>query len=222
MKLSLIFFFLLIPSITALQFSPTSLEFNLEKNEFACKDVEFQTEYFITAQDLWAQSISTPWQLSQFQTSSEEHGIQISYPPNINPAQNKAEVCLWGTKPGDYKGALIFRQEKVGNSIIQFAIWLKVHIEGEEPEEPAEQTIKPITKKSKSSSSNSGDTSGIVWTSTPKETQEEPQKPEFNFPTDEIELNKPASKKDAPPLIPLIITPIALLVLLLLTLTRRH
>ncbi|MBU0760247.1 MAG: hypothetical protein KJ600_06335 [Nanoarchaeota archaeon] len=207
---------LLIPSITAIQFSPSSLEFNLEKNQVACKTINFQTEYFIISQDLWAEDSSSPWKISSFQTSSQQHEIEITYPAEINPTQNEARVCLSGSTPGDYKGALIFSQEKVGNSVVQFAIWLKVSISDEEDKEP-----------SSSSSHSRSSSSGIVWTSAQETTspEEKVQGLGFTIPENKIKLNKPSSKEEtqmqiAPIL--LSIFPIVLTIGLVFLLTQKR
>lgn len=213
----IVLIFLLIPSITAIQFSPSSLEFDLEKNKVACKTINFQTEYFITSKDVWAEDSSSPWKISSFQTSSQQHEIGITYPTEINPTQNEAQVCLSGSTPGDYKGALIFRQEKVGNSVIQFAIWLKVHVEGDGDEQPEEiEDEKPSSSSSHSRSSSSG----TVWTSSQEAAQskEKVQELGFNFPNEEIKLNKPSPTEETQmqitPIL-LMIFPAALIILLL-------
>jgi len=196
---------LLIPITSALQFSPTSLEFNLEKNQISCKKINFEVESQTTIKDVWAQFSSQEWSISNFQTSSQTHGISISYPNEINPNQKEIEVCLSGSKPGSYRGTLVFRQGEVGNSIVQFAVWLKVSISGETNERPIENK----TSSSKSSGSSGGSSNNIVWTS---QSSTEPSKENFqeinyNFPQNEIKLSSkntnplPQQNKLAPSLL---------------------
>jgi hypothetical protein len=223
MKVYILTLILLIPITSALQFSPTSLEFSLEKNQISCKEIQFQIESPTTVRDAWAQSSSSPWTISQFQTSSQEHRINVNYPTSLTIDQDRIEICLSGQNPGDYKGALIFREEEQGNSIVQFAIWLKVNVK----ETKQEQEEKPSSSKKSSEKSSSGGTSGILWTSqsTTQKTQskENFQEISFNFPNEEIQLNKP-SKSEAKMLgnqILLILLPIILMTILIFFLIRH-
>lgn len=186
MKLVLLALLFLIPLTSAIQFSPTSLEFNLEKDEGACKKINFNIETPTTIKDAWAQSPSTSWSILDFQTSAQEHEISINYQPRVNPDEKETEICLSGSKPGNYNGAIIFRQRETGNSVIQFAVWLKVNIK--------EETKKPIKNTTTKKSSGS---SGKIWTS-----QEEIEKPvterlkqlSYQTPKEEIKLNSPSNK----------------------------
>ena len=128
MRKIFLFFILLIPITSALEFFPASLQFDLEKNQISCKKINFEIESPATVRDAWAQSSLEQWSITNFKTNSQEHEIQLSYPSEINPEQKELEFCVSGSKPGEYKGALVFRQEKIGNSIVQFAVWLKLSI----------------------------------------------------------------------------------------------
>ena len=135
LKKAVLFLILLIPLISGLEFSPTSLQFSLEKNETLCKKINFEIESSAAVHDAWAQSSLEQWSITNFKTSSQEHGIKISYPTETNPEEKELQVCISGSKSGDYRGALIFREEKVGNSIVQFGVWLKLHINASSTED---------------------------------------------------------------------------------------
>jgi hypothetical protein len=214
MKIALFIFLFLIPLTSAIQFSPTSLEFNLEKNQVGCKNINFQIESQTTVHDTWAESQYSAWSITNFQTSSQEHGIDIDYASQINSDQEKIEVCLSGSTPGDYKGALIFREGEVGNSVVQFAVWLKVSISGETEE------------KSSGSSHHSSSSSNAVLVSGTNSPEPKPttQQLSFNFPQEEIRLNSQAKQQNhssANSILWIILPAIPIILLLFLILIRR-
>ncbi len=211
---------LFLPLATALQFSPPSLEFNLQVNEIHCKEIYFQIESPATLRDIWAQNISDEFSILNFKTLSQQHKLSPSYPSQISQDQNQIEFCLSGSSPGNYKGALIFREEEFGNTIVQFAVWLNVKITGE-ADKLQEQKPSSSTSKSKSSSSNKN----IVYSQQPTEKETTFQPLAFDFPQEEIKLaGKIAtnSSKTNPSTILLAALPIILVIaLLFLILLRR-
>jgi len=224
MRKTLLILIFLIPLTSALQFHPTSLELNLETNQVFCRTIEFNLETHTTVQDRWANSPETPWSVSQFQTSSQDLGVSTSYPSELPPEQEELEVCISGSIPGEYKGALIFRQEQTGSSVVQFAVWLKLSVSGDALEEPEDQEDSSKSKKSKRSSGSSSSTTWISDQST-KQTQNLQNLGFTTTPDKEINLNSPAPKKShSQPTISLIliITPIILTIILLLALTRKN
>lgn len=132
---SVLFFCL---SVSALEFSPANLEFNLEKNEVGCKKVFFELETSAKLTDVWADNFNDEWSLSDFKTASSELGVQMNYPSEVSSEKKEAEICVSGSKVGNYKGAIIFRQEKVGNSVVQFAVWIKLFVSGQNDEEDSD------------------------------------------------------------------------------------
>jgi len=184
---------LLIPLASAIQFYPPSLEFNLEKNQVLCKKINFQINQLTEIRDIWAKNFSEKWSISNFETSRMLHELNLVYPEKISPEENEIELCLSGSKPGNYKGALLFRESEIGNSVIQFAIWLKVLIKDEEP---LMQQEKNNTKKHSERSKNSGSSSGKVWTSESLPTENRIQKIQqlnYQIPQEKIKLSSKIS-----------------------------
>ena len=129
----LFFIFLIIflsSAVIATGFSPNSLIFDLNQNEQQCQIVSLMnvTEE-IEVINLWAENKDVEWKISNFNTDASAHGIEITYTvENTAPGEKKAEVCLSGTKTGEYRGVIIFRQAQQGNSVVQLAVWLKAII----------------------------------------------------------------------------------------------
>jgi sensor c-di-GMP phosphodiesterase-like protein len=217
---------LLIPLASAIQFSPTSLEFNLEKEEVLCKKINFQVETPTALSDVWAKNSFEQWSISRFQSSSQEYAIKVWYPEEVNPTQNQIELCLSGSTPGEYHGALVFRQDETGSSIIQFAVWLKVIIKSSDKE---------LIKSSDKESHVSGGSSGILWTSESLSTQTQStqteqkniQKSSSTIPQEKITLNKRSknqtqSTQNKLNQILLIIFPIIMIIALVILLLKRR
>lgn len=194
--------------VSALQFSPTTLEFNLEKNQVACKNIYFEIESQTTIKDAWAEDSSEQWSISNFKTSSRQLDLELSYPSQITPEQKEIQLCLSGSNPGNYRGAIIFRENEIGNSIVQFAVWLKVSISGETEEAEGE---------SESGSSNGRSTAVYLEQSQFKENAQELS---FEIPNDKIKLgSKTVEKKSSQiALVPIIISVIIFLIVFLLIL----
>jgi len=118
--------------ISATSFSPSSLTFNLEKNEEKCETVYIESSSEITISDKWAENKDIEWDFSLFETSASEHGIIMDYE---FLDENNIEICLSGINSGEYHGVLLLREEQEGNSIIQIGIWLKLIINEQENQE---------------------------------------------------------------------------------------
>ncbi|MFH1289947.1 MAG: hypothetical protein ABIH92_00915 [Nanoarchaeota archaeon] len=160
-------------SVSALQFSPASLEFDLEIGEFSCKKVNVWAETErVEVSDVWASDFDDEWSISGFDTEASELGLDVDYPHEIF-SEDEISVCISGTSPGDYKGALVFRQEGVGSSIVQFVVWLRVSISGEEDgddsgeedETEDEDEVEEDSLDNGGSSRSSGGSSGTIWKS---------------------------------------------------------
>ncbi len=148
MKYFFIFLFSIffITGVLATGFSPSSLTFNLAKGEEQCQSIHLDSDSSkISVIDVWAESSDSEWKISEFKTSSSEHNIIINYPKELSAIQRDVSICVTGKKVGEYHGAIIFKQQQEGNSVIQLAVWLKVIVDGES-----------ASKSSSSSSSSSG------------------------------------------------------------------
>ncbi len=125
----LFFIFLVLPSVSAVGFSPSSLTYDLQQGEEKCQVISLTdvTEQ-IEVTNLWAESPEVEWELANFDTLASEHDLNLFY--TIDNAENGKEVnvCISGSDLGEYHGVIIFRQEQEGNSIVQLAVWLKVII----------------------------------------------------------------------------------------------
>lgn len=116
----------------AISFSPTKLEFNIEKNQEVCNNLTISSDSpTLSVYDVWADNRDVEWEVTNFEESAETHGITISYPKTLSDPENSVVVCISGIKEGEYHGAIIFREKQEGNSITQAAIWLSVSV-GEE------------------------------------------------------------------------------------------
>lgn len=182
MKRFLLLIILIIPFSSAISFSPTSLNFALDKEEIACKEIKFDIEFHSEVHDSWSESTSASNTITELKSSPQELQLQTSYPAQIYPEQETLQFCVSGKKEGTYNGALIIRQKETGNSIMQFAVWLKVTINNNKDD-----------RSIKSKKADGGDTSGITWTS-----QSYPRSPNqskqlnFNPPDKEIKLSAPS------------------------------
>ena len=116
-------------AIQAVGFSPSSLTFDLGKNQEGCKMITIDSDSEkITVSDSWAENESVEWKVSSFNTSSDEHEITINYDNELSIDEREVEVCLSGRKLGEYHGVLLFKEEQQGNSVVQLGVWLKVLI----------------------------------------------------------------------------------------------
>jgi hypothetical protein len=130
----LILLILLTPLTTALEFYPSSFDITLQPGQQTCRTVFFELDAPAKINDEWGSSPTTPWSVVGFNTPASEHEIQISYPEEISQDDTQAQFCIFGTDPGEYRGALVFRQNQVGTSVVQFAVWIKLTItDSEQP-----------------------------------------------------------------------------------------
>jgi len=124
--------------VSASGFSPSSLIFNLTLNEKSCKTITINSNSdTISVSDKWAVDKDIEWKVSLFNSSADSHSITISYPSEISLPENKVEVCLSGSKVGEYHGVMLLREEQQGNSVVQMGVWLKVTITEKQSSPPA-------------------------------------------------------------------------------------
>jgi len=124
--------------VSASGFSPSSLIFNLTLNEKSCQTITINSNSdTISVSDKWAVDKDIEWKVSLFNSSADSHSITISYPSEISLPENKVEVCLSGSKVGEYHGVMLLREEQQGNSVVQMGVWLKVTITEKQSSPPA-------------------------------------------------------------------------------------
>ena len=169
---SLFFLFLLIIMFTSLNFvdasgvSPGVLEYNLQINEKECGIIKIDsTSEIISVSDKWAENENTEWRINLFEEDASSHSISIDYESELSLDERELEVCLSGDDLGVYKGAVILREEKQGNSIIQYIVWLKVTISNN----PGEESVQ--TTQTGSNLGSSGNPSGGDGGSNPTQSQ---------------------------------------------------
>lgn len=211
-KAILLLALLFVPLASAIEFSPSNFVLDLDVNEVVCKNIFFKLESFGTINDLWASDSPQQWTIAGFNTSSDSHNLQISYPSQVSPEENEIEFCVSGSRPDKYRGALLIREGEVGNSIMQIAIWLDVTITGE----PAEDDENDSNNDHDSSSGFRG--SKNYYTSTVHNSQESPdslQQISYQIPQDTIQLNKKTSEARQNELTPIIILAAVLVIILI-------
>ena len=126
----LIFFFLIFFSmqfVNAFGFYPTSLTFEIEKNEEKCLDFSVDSDSnILTLEDRWAENKEIPWKTTLFNEISKTHSLTLDYPEEIVGGTQVIEVCVSGRKSGEYHGVLLIKQEEQNNALTQMGLWLKV------------------------------------------------------------------------------------------------
>jgi len=160
MKFFLFFFILSISLVSAISFSPSSLKFDLEKNEEKCENVEITSESILGVNDKWAENADVEWKVSNFHEEASSHGLSLVYEKEISSEEGIVEVCLSGENVGEYHGVLLIKEGQVGNTITQAGVWLTVNI-GEE-----------LQLNTQSQDTSSGSSSGN--SNSKKEVTEEP------------------------------------------------
>lgn len=171
--------------VSAVGFSPSSLTFNLAKGEEQCQSIHLDSDsQTIEIIDVWAESAESEWKVSQFTTSSSSHNLQLSYPSELSISQRDVEVCLSGTNEGEHHGAIIFKQEQEGNSVIQLAVWLKVIIDTPQTQSSSSGSSGGSSGGSSSGGSGGGGGSAIKSSNsqvTEQNNQEEPIGPQSDI-----------------------------------------
>lgn len=129
-----VLFLLFIPLASGVNFSPSKLIYLLGPNEELCQMIEFESEAgVITVSDKWAESIEVDWDVNLFEKNTSEHGLVLSYTQKLHGEDGELEICLLGSKEGEYHGAVLFEQER-RRTVTQWAVWLKVVVETEKIE----------------------------------------------------------------------------------------
>ena len=128
--------------VCASGFSPTSLIFNLNKGQEECKIITITSDSeMITVSDLWAENKDVEWSTRLFDKDASYHSISISYPELLSIDERQVEVCLSGSKEGEYHGVVLLKEEQKGNSIIQMGVWIKATISGEQQTSGNEEQV---------------------------------------------------------------------------------
>jgi hypothetical protein len=127
-----IFIILILVSMSfvhAVGFSPASLTYSLDVGEEQCQTVRLTSDSeTITVEDKWKENTEIEWDIKLFTASVEDLGLLINYDSELTVDEREVEVCLSGSRIGEYQGVLLLTEEAVGNSIIQMGVWLRVNI----------------------------------------------------------------------------------------------
>ncbi len=108
-------------------FSPSSLVFNLGPNQEECQIITITSNSLtINVDDKWATNSDVEWKVSLFNSSAEEHNLNINYDNSLGEEERELQVCLSGSELGEYHGVIIMKEEQQGNSVVQMGVWLKV------------------------------------------------------------------------------------------------
>ena len=110
MQKGIIFLFVLFfaVDVSAIQFSPIQLDFNVKTGEMSCQNISVVLESSTKISDVWAKNINFKWSVSGFDENAENLGIFITYPTEISKYEKQVKVCLSANEKGNYKGALVF------------------------------------------------------------------------------------------------------------------
>jgi hypothetical protein len=172
-----IFLFFIIIFLSSLSFaqasgfSPSSFTFNLIPNEEECGTITIDsTSSTISVSDTWAENKDVEWKVGLFDTSASSHGISIDYDEQLSNNENEVEVCVSGSKVGEYHGVILLREEQEGNQIIQMAIWIELII-AEKTQEVINQNAGGGGGSGSSTKSTTNSTTNSTNTTT-QETQE--------------------------------------------------
>lgn len=133
MKFIIFLFFIIlitgIGGVNAVGYSPSSLIFKLNMGEEQCKMITINSDSEkITLTDKWAENKEVKWDVNLFKNDSDYHSLDLTYPKTLGKNEKEAEVCIKGSKKGEYHGVLLLREEQKGNSVIQVGIWIKAMV----------------------------------------------------------------------------------------------
>jgi len=157
--LFIIFIIVLISTnlVCAVGFSPSSLVFELEQGEEACKVITLNSDSeIIIVSDGWVENESFEWKINNCNQSADYHGLSIDYDNELSVDEREVNVCLSGENVGEYRGVMLLREEQQGNSVVQIGIWLKATIIEPEPEVVVEPTPAPVPTPSSSGGGGGG------------------------------------------------------------------
>ena len=113
--------------VCATGFSPSSLIYNLELNEESCRMITITSDSeVISIDDKWAENKDVEWKVSLFETDANEHGISIDYDDELSEDEREVEVCVSGSRVGEYHGVVLLKEGQQGNSIVQMGVWIKL------------------------------------------------------------------------------------------------
>jgi len=115
-----------ITGVIAPGFSPSKIVKELEIGEESCQMITVNSDSAISISDKWAEDEEVEWKVGLFDTSAEEHGININYDNELSEDERELEVCMSGERAGEYHGVLLLREEQKGNSIVQMGVWIKL------------------------------------------------------------------------------------------------
>ena len=164
----------------------------LEPNEELCQMISLNSESsLIIVSDAWTKNESDEWKITLFNTTAEEHGLAISYPKTLSINERQVNVCISGTKEGEFHGVIIMSQKQQGNSIIQMGVWLKVIIK----EKPIEQATSQTTSQTTTTPSSSGGSSSPPKTIPQNQTQKNKTSTENSIRQLSAEKTQPQEEK---------------------------
>lgn len=118
----------------SLNLSPGKLYFNLNPGEKSCQEVIVVSSDYsgtLKVRDIWNKDLHEQ-NLNNYNLKSQDIGIQISYPEQIENfnAQQEVEVCLTASRNVNYRGSLIFTPTSNTNIVVEVGTWLFVIISG--------------------------------------------------------------------------------------------
>ena len=126
----LFIFLICFGSSATLSMSPPQIDFVGQTGETICEKVYFKIEEkdILIGKANWAKEGFDERKLSKHQLTSEEIGLEVIMPELITIDNcSEIEVCIKGSKKGNYHGALLYR---IKDKPLQVGIWMNVSLKG--------------------------------------------------------------------------------------------
>jgi len=122
-------FFIGFCSATTLTVSPTQIDFIGKTNEIICNKVKISVEdtQILEGKTKWAEQGQDERILSMHKLNANELDLDVTLPKIIEIYESsEIEVCIKGSKKGNYHGALLY---KIEDKPVQVGIWMNVSLE---------------------------------------------------------------------------------------------
>lgn len=171
-------------------FSPSSIIMNLEVGEESCQTITITSDSeVISVSDKWASDVGVEWKVSLFETDASGHGISIDYDDELSEDEREVEVCVSGSRVGEYHGVILLKEGQQGNSIVQMGVWIKLVVSEPGVENP------PINNGGSTGSSSVSGSVNVVENKTIENVVEEveDEDEEDEIVVDEVESEKKRS-----------------------------
>ncbi len=168
-KRIIIFLFSILILLPIVLTESSTVVYVLQPNQELCHEITLTSESeIIIISDTWTPNYNVEWNITLFNTTAEEHNLNISYPEELSLEESEFNICISGQNQGEYHGAITIKQE---DKTTQLVTWLKVIIETP-PQESPPQNPPPVNTGGGSSARSTTTQNQTNTTETsPKETE---------------------------------------------------